>query len=64
LTRPRLAALANLAREARQSVRGRLSDREPTETHPPRREADEIARRLEATRERLRSEVPPAGDPS
>ena len=64
MTRPRLAALAGLAREARSSVRGRLSNRKPIDTHPPLREQDEVTRRLEATRERLRRQVPPAQDPS
>jgi hypothetical protein len=60
LTRPRLAALAGLAREARASVRGRRSNRKPIETHPAQREGDEVTRRLDATRERMRRETPPA----
>src|SRR3954447_15207603 len=64
LTRPRLAALAGLAREARTSVRGRLSNRKPIDTHPPRRDQDEVHRRLEATRERVRRRARRAQDPS
>jgi len=60
LTRPRLAALAGLAREARASVRGRRSNRKPIETHPAQREGDVVTRRLDATRERMRQETPPA----
>jgi hypothetical protein len=58
VTRPRLALLQRVARDAAQAARRR---RRPTEV--PRADgpsADELARRLDETRERLRREIPPA----
>jgi hypothetical protein len=64
LTRPRLAKLTGLAREAGAKIRLRRavrSDSPPSGSDaPPPREAEEIGRRLEATRDRMRREAPPA----
>jgi hypothetical protein len=59
VTRPRLAKLAGLAREAGASLRRQRMSRTETAAAPPPRELGEVARRLDATRERLRRDVPP-----
>jgi hypothetical protein len=62
VTRPRLALLQRVARGAAQDVaKAARRRRRPSEV--PRADgptADELARRLDETRERLRREIPPA----
>jgi hypothetical protein len=62
VTRPRLALLQRVARDAAQAVaKAARRRRRPSEV--PRTEGpggDELARRLDETRERLRREIPPA----
>jgi hypothetical protein len=71
MARGRLAFLADLARDVRSSVRARRAPgaprrREPyadrTSTQPESRDGGEMGRRLDATRERLRTETPPDAD--
>jgi hypothetical protein len=60
--RPRLARLAGAAEEFRDSVRRARGRRR----FPPRAEeqasADEVKRRIDETRTRLRGEIPPRDD--
>jgi hypothetical protein len=66
--RPRLAFLAGLAGDLAAGVRARLG--RPSEGRPPLRgaaateeqSAEEFKRRLDATRERLKREIPPSAD--
>jgi hypothetical protein len=58
LTRPRIARFQQLAREMRDAAR--MQRRKPPE--PDRRTAEELERRLDETRERLRRETPPRED--
>jgi hypothetical protein len=66
--RPRLEILAGAARDVRDSVRRARSRRqhEPLAHHPPpdmeRQSADEVKRRLDETRARLRRQIPPRDD--
>jgi hypothetical protein len=53
LTRRRIARL--------QQIAGKVRHRKPRQ-EPERRTADELERRLDATRERLRREIPPRDD--
>jgi hypothetical protein len=57
VTRPRLALLQRVARDVAQAARrrGRPPEVQRTSDTP----ADELARRLDETRERLRREIPP-----
>jgi hypothetical protein len=57
VTRPRLALLQRVAKDVAQSARRR---RRPSEVQrPDGATADELARRLDETRERLRRDIPP-----
>jgi len=57
VTRPRLALLQRVAQDL---VRARGRRRVPPQAQgPDARTSDELARRLDATRERLRQEIPP-----
>jgi len=63
VTRPRLAKLQRVAREVADRARRRPGGG-PASSHAPpggpdQPAADELARRLDATRERLRREIPP-----
>jgi hypothetical protein len=63
MARPRLAALqralGEVARAARRRPRRQAA---PDRSPPDDRTADELVRRLDATRERLRNEIPPRDD--
>jgi len=61
VTRRRIVFLKDLAADLRQSVR-RRPERPPPAASPDRRTAQELERRLDETRERLRREVPPRAD--
>jgi hypothetical protein len=57
VTRPRLALLQRVAKDVAQAARRR---RQPPEAQPvDAATADELARRLDETRERLRRDIPP-----
>jgi hypothetical protein len=56
LTRRRIASLQAFAGELRDSIRRR---RKAPKQAPDRRTSEELERRLDATRERLRREIPP-----
>ncbi|HZO58894.1 MAG TPA: hypothetical protein VFB51_04300 [Solirubrobacterales bacterium] len=56
MTRRRIARLQHVARDVRASMRRRA---ETAPAEPDRRTAEELERRLDATRERLRRENPP-----
>jgi hypothetical protein len=58
MTRPRLALLQRVAKDAAQAARRRRRPSEVQRTDGAT--ADELARRLDETRERLRREIPPA----
>jgi hypothetical protein len=63
--RPRLAALVNLVGDLADAVRSGAERLLPQRTQPTAREersADEVKRRLDATRERLKRETPPQDD--
>jgi hypothetical protein len=65
--RPRLAILAGAASDFRASVRRARSQRRTRVTPPPEaavehESADEVKRRLDETRARLRSQIPPRAD--
>jgi hypothetical protein len=60
VTRPRIVLLKDLAADLRQTVR-RRPERQPAGA-PDRRTAEELERRLDETRERLRREIPPPRD--
>jgi hypothetical protein len=61
--RPRLAILAGAASDVRASVRrARARKRHPPGPPPERESADEVKRRLDETRKRLRSQIPPRTD--
>jgi len=61
--RPRLATLAGAASDVRESVRRARSRRRARAHHRAEREsAAEVKRRLDATRTRLRREIPPRSD--
>jgi hypothetical protein len=66
VTRPRLAILQRAAADVLGAARRRTRGRKRAVGPPPRPAADptgeELARRLDATRERLRREIPPAED--
>jgi hypothetical protein len=59
VTRPRLAKLQRVAREVADAARRRRSS---APKRPEGDTADELARRLDATRERLRREIPPSDE--
>jgi len=61
MTRPRLAKLQRAARDVADAARRRRRAPEPKQ--PDAAAAAELARRLDATRERLRREIPP-NDPA
>ena len=61
MTRRRAAFLQDLAADLRDAMRRR---RRPRPREPEPRTADELARRLDETRERLRREIPPRKDDS
>jgi hypothetical protein len=60
VTRPRLARLQRIARDVAGAARRGRSAR-PAQ-RPDERSSDELARRLDATRERLRRDIPPRRD--
>jgi hypothetical protein len=61
--RGRLAILAGAANDVRDSVRRARARRRARVITPPQREsADEVKRRLDQTRARLRSQIPPRED--
>lgn len=61
--RPRLAILAGAANDVRDSVRrARSRKRVDGRTTPERESAEEVKRRLDQTRARLRRQVPPRAD--
>jgi hypothetical protein len=59
VTRPRLVLLQRVASDVAQAARRRRR-RPPEFRSADGPTADELARRLDATRERLRREIPPA----
>ena len=61
MPRRRIVFLKDLAADLRQSVRPRLEG-SPAAHGPDRRTAEELERRLDETRERLRREIPPPDD--
>jgi hypothetical protein len=61
--RPRLAIIAGAASDFRASVRrARARRRTRVAPAPEQESADEVKRRLDETRERLRSQIPPRAD--
>jgi hypothetical protein len=61
--RPRLAFLSGAADDVRDAVRrARARRRSQVTTAGERKSADEVVRRLDETRTRLRSEIPPRED--
>jgi hypothetical protein len=61
--RPRLAILADAASDIRESVRrARARKRARPSATPEQESADEVKRRLDQTRTRLRSQIPPPDD--
>ena len=64
MTRPRLALLQRVARDVAQAARAGAAPAGPLTAQRTGRDAtaDELARRLDETRERLRREIPPARD--
>jgi hypothetical protein len=61
--RPRLAILAGAASDVRESVRrARARRRARVPATAERQSADELKRRLDETRARLRSQIPPRDD--
>jgi hypothetical protein len=61
--RPRLAILADAANDVRDSVRrARARNRAHPRPNPERESAEEIKRRLDQTRARLRRQVAPRAD--
>jgi hypothetical protein len=61
--RPRLEILAGAADDLRASVRRARARRRPDPASTPEREsADEVKRRLDETRARLRDQIPPRED--
>jgi hypothetical protein len=61
--RPRLAILADAASDFRNSVRrARSRTRAPVAAAPERESSDEVKRRLDETRVRLRTQIPPPED--
>jgi hypothetical protein len=61
MTRPRLARLQRIAEDIGRAARRRR--RGPQRAHEPdQRTSDELARRLDATRDRLRRDIPPRAD--
>jgi hypothetical protein len=62
MTRPRIAAIQRAVTNVTQAVRRRRHGRASERSEPDDETADELARRLDATRERLRREIPPRTD--
>jgi hypothetical protein len=60
LTRPRLARLQRIAGDIAGAARRRRVPQQAQQ--PDERSSDELARRLDATRERLRRDIPPRAD--
>ena len=60
MTRPRLARLQRIARDIAGAARRGRSTGQPRV--PDERTSDELARRLDATRERLRRDIPPRSE--
>ena len=63
VARRRIVFLKDLAGDLRQSVR-RRGEQPPDPRAPDRSTAQELERRLDETRERLRREIPPPDDES
>jgi hypothetical protein len=64
VARRRIVFLKDLAGDLRQSVRRRGSETPRDANAPDRSTAEELERRLDETRERLRREIPPPDDES
>jgi len=63
--RPRLAMLAGAANDVRDSMRRARARRHARARGPTAQQsADEVKRRLDETRARLRREIPPKQDPT
>ena len=61
--RPRLAILSDAASDVRESMRrARVRKRARASATPEQESADEVKRRLDQTRTRLRSQIPPPDD--